>query len=71
MFIAGETGSGKGSIIWSTLRALAPFIRAGLVEIWAVDPKGGMELEFGKDLFTRYERDDYEAMVALLEDAAE
>ncbi|WUJ72357.1 hypothetical protein OG809_03615 [Kribbella soli] len=70
VFIAGATGSGKGSIIWSTLRALAPFIRAGLVEIWAVDPKGGMELEFGKDLFTRYERDDYEAMVTLLEDAA-
>lgn len=70
VFIAGGTGSGKGSIIWSVLRALAPFIRAGLVEIWAVDPKGGMELEFGADLFTRYERDDYEAMVALLEDAA-
>ena len=29
-----------------------------------------MELEFGKDLFTRYERDDYDAMVTLLEDAA-
>jgi S-DNA-T family DNA segregation ATPase FtsK/SpoIIIE len=71
VFIAGATGSGKGSIIWSTLRALSPFIRAGLVEIWAVDPKGGMELEFGRDLFTRYERDDYEPMVELLEDAAE
>ncbi|TDO45876.1 S-DNA-T family DNA segregation ATPase FtsK/SpoIIIE [Kribbella sp. VKM Ac-2527] len=71
VFIAGATGSGKGSIIWSTLRALGPFIRAGLVEIWAVDPKGGMELEFGKDLFTRYERDDYESMVTLLEDAAQ
>ncbi|MFG1820371.1 hypothetical protein ACGFIF_41895 [Kribbella sp. NPDC049174] len=71
VFIAGATGSGKGSIIWSVLRALGPFIRAGLVQIWAVDPKGGMELEFGKDLFTRYERDDYDAMVTLLEDAAD
>ncbi|GAA1669046.1 FtsK/SpoIIIE domain-containing protein [Kribbella yunnanensis] len=71
VFIAGATGSGKGSIIWSALRALAPFIRAGLVQVWAIDPKGGMELEFGKELFTRYERDDYESMVELLEEAAE
>lgn len=71
VFIAGATGSGKGSIIWSVLRALGPFIRAGLVEIWAIDPKGGMELEFGQALFTRYERDDYDSMVGLLEDAAE
>lgn len=71
VFIAGATGSGKGSIIWSALRALAPFIRAGLVQVWAIDPKGGMELEFGRDLFHRYERDGYEPMVKLLEDAAE
>ena len=70
VFIAGATGSGKGSIIWSALRALAPFIRAGLVQVWAIDPKGGMELEFGRELFTRYERDGYEPMVQLLEDAA-
>ncbi len=70
VFIAGATGSGKGSIIWSTVRALAPFIHAGLVQVWAIDPKGGMELEFGRDLFTRYERDDFAAMVALLKDAA-
>jgi DNA segregation ATPase FtsK/SpoIIIE, S-DNA-T family len=71
VFIAGATGSGKGSIIWSVLRALAPFIRAGLVHVWAIDPKGGMELEFGAALFTRYERDDYAPMVELLEEAAD
>lgn len=71
VFIAGATGSGKGSIIWSVLRALAPFIRAGLVQVWAIDPKGGMELEFGRELFTRYERDDYGPMVELLEEAAD
>lgn len=70
VFIAGATGSGKGSIIWSAVRALGPFIRAGLVQVWAIDPKGGMELEFGAELFHRYERDDYESMVRLLEDAA-
>lgn len=69
VFVAGETGSGKGSVIWSLIRALAPFIRAGLVQLWAIDPKGGMELEFGKDMFKRYERDNYEAMAKLFEDA--
>ncbi|SDK10850.1 DNA segregation ATPase FtsK/SpoIIIE, S-DNA-T family [Nocardioides sp. YR527] len=67
--LAGETGAGKGSVVWSLLRALAPFIKAGLVQVWAIDPKGGMELEFGKDMFKRYERDNYEAMAKLFEDA--
>jgi hypothetical protein len=66
----GATGSSKGSIIWSALRALAPFIRAGLVQVWAIDPKGGMELEFGRELFHRYQRDQFEPIVGLLEDAA-
>jgi S-DNA-T family DNA segregation ATPase FtsK/SpoIIIE len=70
LFVAGASGSGKGSVFWSLLRQIAPLIRAGLVEVWAIDPKGGMELEFGADLFTRYERDDYADMVALLEDAS-
>ena len=69
VFVAGETGSGKGSVIWSLIRALAPFVRAGLVQLWAIDPKGGMELEFGEDMFARYERDDYDAMARLFEDA--
>ncbi|MEQ4721663.1 FtsK/SpoIIIE domain-containing protein [Nonomuraea sp. B19D2] len=51
---AGATGAGKGSIIWSTIRALIPAVRAGLVEIWALDPKL-MELSFGRALFgSRY-----------------
>ncbi|MFJ2758065.1 FtsK/SpoIIIE domain-containing protein [Nocardioides sp. NPDC087217] len=69
VFVAGETGSGKGSVIWSLIRALAPFVKAGLVQFWAIDPKGGMELEFGRDMFKRYERDNYEAMAKLFEDA--
>ena len=69
VFVAGETGAGKGSVIWSMLRSLAPLITAGLVQVWAIDPKGGMELEFGKDMFKRYERDNYEAMAQLFDDA--
>ncbi|HEY3682901.1 MAG TPA: FtsK/SpoIIIE domain-containing protein [Streptosporangiaceae bacterium] len=69
VLVAGVTGAGKGSIIWSTIRALLPAIRAGLVEVWAVDPKR-MELSFGRSLFARYAADP-EDSVALLEDAVE
>ena len=47
VLVAGATGAGKGSIIWSTIRGLLPAVRAGLVEIWALDPKL-MELSFGR-----------------------
>ncbi|MEW9554538.1 FtsK/SpoIIIE domain-containing protein [Nonomuraea sp. NPDC050783] len=48
--VAGATGAGKGSIIWSTVRGLLPAARAGLAELWALDPKR-MELSFGRALF--------------------
>ncbi|MEV5556605.1 FtsK/SpoIIIE domain-containing protein [Nonomuraea wenchangensis] len=50
VLVAGATGAGKGSIIWSVIRALLPAARAGLVELWALDPKL-MELSYGRDLF--------------------
>ncbi|WP_212804665.1 hypothetical protein [Actinocatenispora sera] len=53
------------------LRYLAPAIRAGLVKVTGIDPKGGMELSIGRPLFTRYEADRAEAMVALLEAEAD
>ncbi|MGI5324835.1 FtsK/SpoIIIE domain-containing protein [Actinomadura nitritigenes] len=73
VLIAGATGAGKGSVIWSTVRALLPLMLAGLVEVWAVDPKR-MELSFGRPLFERYGRysdDPKGGMVELLEAAAE
>ena len=42
--MAGATGSGKGSVIWSIIGGLVDKIAAGLVELWVVDPNGGMEL---------------------------
>jgi len=54
LLVAGETGAGKGSVIWALLCGLAPAIRQGRVQVWAVDPKGGMELAFGAPLFTRF-----------------
>ncbi|QFY05907.1 cell division protein FtsK [Nonomuraea phyllanthi] len=50
VLVAGATGAGKGSIIWSAIRGLMPAIGAGLVEVWALDPKL-MELSYGKALF--------------------
>jgi S-DNA-T family DNA segregation ATPase FtsK/SpoIIIE len=72
VLVVGVTGSGKGSVIWSILRRLAPGIVAGLVEVWALDPKGGMELGVTEGtVCARYADDSSEAMVELLEAAVE
>jgi DNA segregation ATPase FtsK/SpoIIIE, S-DNA-T family len=67
VLVAGATGSGKGSVIWSAVRALLPAIVGGWCQVWALDPKR-MELSFGKPIFTRY-ADQAPDMVKLLEDA--
>jgi S-DNA-T family DNA segregation ATPase FtsK/SpoIIIE len=67
LLIAGATGSGKGSYLWSLIRAMLPAIAAGLVAVWACDPKL-MELAFGRALFARYAADPGE-IADLLEDA--
>jgi S-DNA-T family DNA segregation ATPase FtsK/SpoIIIE len=67
VLIAGATGSGKGSVIWSAVRALLPAILGGWAQVWALDPKR-MELSFGKPLFTRY-ADQAADMVGVLEEA--
>jgi DNA segregation ATPase FtsK/SpoIIIE, S-DNA-T family len=76
VLIVGATGAGKSGVLWCIIAALASFIRAGTVKIWAVDPKGGMELAFGRPLFDRFAYGNtsapggYEASLALLlEDA--
>jgi len=67
VLIAGATGSGKGSVIWSLIRALLPAIAGGWVRVWALDPKR-MELSYGRAIFARY-ADLPAAMVGLLEAA--
>jgi S-DNA-T family DNA segregation ATPase FtsK/SpoIIIE len=67
VLIAGATGAGKGSVIWSMVRALFPAMAAGWVRVWALDPKR-MELSFGRSLFDRYAC-QAAAMVELLEAA--
>jgi S-DNA-T family DNA segregation ATPase FtsK/SpoIIIE len=69
LLVAGATGSGKGSVMASMLRAMGPGIRDGSVEVWAVDPKGGMELTPSSGLFERFVYDSPASMVQLLEEA--
>ncbi|MFE9204689.1 FtsK/SpoIIIE domain-containing protein [Micromonospora sp. NPDC007230] len=69
VLIGGATRMGKGSVIWSLLRSLAAGIRSGLVRVWAIDPKGGMELSIGRALFSRYVDDDWHRMADMLDQA--
>ena len=48
LLVVGATGSGKGSVLWSIIAALAPAIRDRTAQVWALDPKGGMELAAGR-----------------------
>ena len=70
VLIAGATGAGKGSWLWSLIRAMLPAMAAGLVRVLACDPKL-MELAFGRELFERYGRyaADPADIAVLLEEA--
>ncbi|HEY5182711.1 MAG TPA: FtsK/SpoIIIE domain-containing protein [Dermatophilaceae bacterium] len=68
VLIAGATGSGKGSVLWSLLHGLGSDISQGRVQVWAMDPKGGMELRPGRGLFCRFEDSSAEGMCAAVED---
>lgn len=66
--IAGATGAGKGSVLWSMVHGLSEGIEQGWVEVWAIDPKGGMELGLGQKAFQRFEGGSPDAMCDLLEE---
>lgn len=70
LLVVGATGSGKGSVIWSLVAALGPAIRDRLVQVWALDPKGGMELAAGQGLFARFVYGDPEVGTAYETDFA-
>jgi len=67
--IGGVTGAGKGSVLWSLIRSLGPGVRDGLVRLWVLDPKGGMELAAGAPLFERFAYDTPGELATVLEDA--
>jgi DNA segregation ATPase FtsK/SpoIIIE, S-DNA-T family len=50
----GATGAGKSGLMWNPLRAVGPMIRDGLLRVWMVDLKGGMETAAAQPLFHRW-----------------
>jgi DNA segregation ATPase FtsK/SpoIIIE, S-DNA-T family len=70
LLVAGATGAGKGSILWSLIRALLGLIQEGLVRVLAADPKV-MELAYGRAIFDNYGEYAAEpaAIVVMLEGA--
>jgi S-DNA-T family DNA segregation ATPase FtsK/SpoIIIE len=50
VLVAGATGAGKASLLWSLVRAMFPLMQQGLVRVLAADPKL-MELAFGRVIF--------------------
>lgn len=72
ILLAGATGSGKGSVLWSILAGLGPAIKAGLVEARLADPKGGAEFGRGENrLFTRFAVDSASILGVLAESVEE
>lgn len=67
--LLGASGSGKGSVIWSVIRQLAPAVARREVELWGIDLKGGVELAPARALFARLAYDFDEAS-EMLNDAS-
>ena len=56
--LSGATEGGKSSGIWSVVEQIAPGVKSGIVELYGIDPKGGVELSFGRSMFTEFAGDD-------------
>jgi DNA segregation ATPase FtsK/SpoIIIE, S-DNA-T family len=67
ILVGGATGAGKGSVLWSLIAGLAPGIKAGLIAVRCLDPKGGMEFAAGATLFDLFAYDP-ETILAVLRD---
>lgn len=66
VLIAGATGAGKGSVLWSLIAGVAPAVKTGLVRLCVIDPKGGMELGAGAPMFNVFTHDATDTTVDLL-----
>jgi S-DNA-T family DNA segregation ATPase FtsK/SpoIIIE len=70
LLVVGVPGAGKGSVLWSIVWQLAPAVRAGLVRLVGIDPKGGMELGQCPEAFDRLVFGNGADAVELLEQLA-
>nr|WP_207207344.1 FtsK/SpoIIIE domain-containing protein [Xylanimonas protaetiae] len=60
--VVGRSGSGKGSVFWGIAGNLAPAAHAGLVRLWGVDLKGGVEVAVGSAMFSHVAMDEQAAL---------
>lgn len=73
--VAGTTGSGKSSLLWSLVCGLLPAVQAGYVKLTWLDPKGGMEADAARpvaDVVDRVDEmaDHLEGLVTSLDERA-
>jgi len=66
LLIAGATGAGKGSVLWSLIAGLASQVTTGRVRLCVIDPKGGMELGAGAPMFSMFCHHTGEPTIGLL-----
>jgi DNA segregation ATPase FtsK/SpoIIIE, S-DNA-T family len=71
ILIAGATGAGKGSVLWSLIAGLAAQVKTGRVRLWVIDPKGGMELGAGAPMFSVFCHHSGQPTVELLRQLVE
>lgn len=63
--VAGCSGAGKGSVLWSFVFSLASGVRSGEVQLHGIDLKGGMEILMGRSFFTTVATTPAEAVASL------
>lgn len=51
--VAGITGAGKSGVFWALMHGLGPYVQCGSVVLHGIDPKMGVELGAGRELFKR------------------
>lgn len=63
--VVGRSGAGKGSIFWGIAGNLAPAAHAGLVRLWGIDLKGGVEVAVGAGMFSSVAMAEHSALTLL------
>lgn len=60
--VTGCAGSGKGSMVWGVACNLAPAVAGGLVRLYGIDLKYGVELSMGRGLFSALATNEEQAL---------
>lgn len=65
--VVGLTGSGKGSVLATIVAELMQCVRDGLVDLYGIDLKGGVELGMYGSVFEQHHAYDLDSTVSMLE----